>query len=111
MTTDAGIITREAGARTVMELDAQSVDFRNAESIKSSMTGLVNNGQKDVVLNLGKVSFMDSSGLSVILFGKRACEEAGGTFCVTGLQSYVSNLFNLTNLTKTVRILADENEV
>lgn len=93
-----------------MELDAPSVDFRNAESIKSSMTALVNNGQKDLILNLTKVTFMDSSGLSVILFGKRACEEVGGTFCVCGLQSYVNNLFNLTNLTKTVRILADENE-
>lgn len=110
MSLDTNLISRDNGNRTVAEIDTPNVDFRNCESIKSAIANLVATGKKDIVLNLSKVTFMDSSGLSVILFCKRACEEAGGTFFVCGLQSYVNNLFNLTNLNKTVRILTDENE-
>jgi len=46
----------------------------------------------------------------VILFCKRTCEEAGGKFGVFGLQSYVNNLVNLTNLNKTIDIFASEAE-
>jgi anti-anti-sigma factor len=110
MSTETSIITRENGGRTVVEIDSQNVDFRNCEGIKSSIANIVSSGNKNVVLNLSKVTFMDSSGLSVILFSKRTCEEAGGTFSVCNLQGYVNNLFSLTNLNKTVRILANESE-
>jgi anti-anti-sigma factor len=53
---------------------------------------------------------MDSSGLSVILFCKRACDEAGGHFGIYGLQNYVNNLVNLTNLHKTISIFQTEAE-
>jgi anti-anti-sigma factor len=53
---------------------------------------------------------MDSSGLSVILFCKRACDEVGGNFGIYGLQNYVNNLVNLTNLHKTISIFPTEAE-
>jgi anti-sigma B factor antagonist len=110
MSLETGIVTRENGSKTIVEVDTQNVDFRNCESIKSAVANIVAGGKKDIVLNLNKVSFMDSSGLSVILFCKRTCEEAGGKFSVCGLQSYVNNLVHLTNLNKTVPIHESENE-
>lgn len=110
MTSESNISSRTAGDKTIVDIDAQNVDFRNCEAIKSSVAGMVAQGQKNILLNLSKVSFMDSSGLSVILFCKRTCEEAGGTFGVYGLQNYVNNLVNLTNLNKTIDIYQDEAE-
>lgn len=111
MSSDATrILSRQSGNKTVVDIDATNVDFRNSEAIKSSVASLVNQGQKHILLNLGKVSFMDSSGLSVILFCKRACDEAGGSFGVYGLQNYVNNLVNLTNLHKTIPIFKTEAE-
>ena len=110
MTADNSIATRETGAKVIVDIETQNVDFRNCETIKSAVAGIVSGGKKDILLNLSKVSFMDSSGLSVILFCKRTCEEANGRFAVFGLQSYVNNLVNLTNLNKTIDIYKDENE-
>lgn len=110
MSSETKIASRESGLKTVVDIDAQNVDFRNCEAIKSAVAGVVAQGRKDVVLNLSKVTFMDSSGLSVILFCKRACEEAGGTFGAFGLQNYVNNLVNLTNLNKTVNIFISETD-
>ena len=111
MSSDATkIISRNCGSKTVVDIDASNVDFRNTEAIKSSVASLVSQGEKNIILNLGKVSFMDSSGLSVILFCKRTCDEAGGQFGIYGLQSYVNNLVNLTNLNKTISIYQNEAE-
>jgi len=110
MSSETKISSRDSGNKTIVDIDAQNVDFRNCEAIKSSVAGMVSQGQKNIVLNLSKVSFMDSSGLSVILFCKRTCEEADGTFGAFGLQNYVNNLVNLTNLNKTIDIYQTEAE-
>jgi anti-anti-sigma factor len=110
MSSETKIGSRQSGNKTVVDVDAQNVDFRNCEAIKSAVAGIVAQGQKNILLNLSKVSFMDSSGLSVILFCKRTCEEAAGTFGVYGLQNYVNNLVNLTNLNKTIDIFKTESE-
>ncbi len=110
MTSDSTLNHRAAGTKTIVDIEAQNVDFRNCETIKSAVAGLVNQGNKNIVLNLSKVNFMDSSGLSVILFCKRACDEVTGTFGVFGLQTYVNNLVTLTNLNKTVSIFPSEAE-
>lgn len=110
MSAETTVKTREAGSKTIVDIEVQNVDFRNCETIKSIVAGVVAQGQKNIVLNLSKVSFMDSSGLSVILFCKRTCEEVGGSFGAFGLQSYVNNLVNLTNLNKTIDIYPGEPE-
>jgi len=110
MSSETKIDSRVSGSKTIVDIDAQNVDFRNCEAIKSSVAGLTAQGQKDILLNLSKVSFMDSSGLGVILFCKRTCEDVGGTFGVYGLQNYVNNLVNLTNLNKAISIYKSEAE-
>jgi len=110
MSSETMINSRDNGSKTIVDIDAQNVDFRNCEAIKSAVAGMVVEGRSNVVLNLSKVSFMDSSGLGVILFCKRTCEEAGGKFGAFGLQNYVNNLVNLTNLNKTIDIYPSEAE-
>jgi anti-sigma B factor antagonist len=110
MSSETKIGNRQSGNKTIVDIDTQNVDFRNCEAIKSAVASMVAQGQKNIVLNLSKVSFMDSSGLSVILFCKRTCEDASGTFGVFGLQNYVNNLVNLTNLNKTIDIFGNEAE-
>jgi anti-sigma B factor antagonist len=101
---------RRENAKTVVDIEADNVDFRNAEMIKSLLADLVQKGDKELVLNLRHVNFMDSSGLSVLLSGKRVAEEAGGSFSICGLQGYVNNLINLTNLNKTIAVYPTDME-
>lgn len=104
MTGDATLKTREAGGKTIIDVDTQNIDFRNCESMKATIGNIVSEAHKDIVLNLENVNFIDSSGLSVLLFGKRSCDQAGGVFAICGLQPYVENLIKLTNLDKTLPV-------
>ena len=108
MTTYEGFITRQTDSVTVLEIDNTSVDYRNCETFKSAISTLVGNNQKHLLVNFEKVSFMDSAGLGVVLYGKRICEGAGGTFAICSVQGYVTNLFKLTNLDRAVRMYPNE---
>lgn len=110
MSRDVPVSIRDEGSKTVVNLETENVDFRNAEPLKTILADLVQEGKKNIVLNLNQVSFMDSSGLGVLLAGKRVTEEFGGSFSICGLQVYVNNLINLTNLHKTIPVYADDVE-
>jgi anti-sigma B factor antagonist len=110
MTHEVPVAVRHEGAKAIVDLETDNVDFRNADMLKSTLTDLVHAGNKNIVLNLAHVNFMDSSGLSLLLTGKRLAEEVGGTFSICGLQGYVSNLIALTNLNKTLTVYVDDLE-
>lgn len=110
MAATAEMSTRIRDAKTVVEIQAQNIDYRNSEALKSSIGNIVASGSNNLVLNLVNVSFMDSTGLSVLLFAKRSCDEAGGNFSLCHLQQYINNLVQLTNLNKVVPIFESEDE-
>lgn len=109
MTTESQISTRQDGQKTILTIESNNVDFRNAELLKNEIKELVTQGNVEIILDLSKVTFMDSAGLSVLLNGKRVTDEAKGRFSICGLQGYVNNLVTLTNLNKTIPVY--ENEV
>jgi anti-sigma B factor antagonist len=102
--------THETGKWTVLELDATSVDYRNADELKTQVSLQVKQGHKHLLFNLEQVSFMDSAGLGVLLHAKRTCEAQKGSFALASVQAYVQNLLKLTNLDKTVRSFPSEAE-
>jgi anti-sigma B factor antagonist len=90
--------------KLLLELKVANVDFRNTDALKAQISQVVAQGNAHLVLDLSQVAFMDSSGLSLILFCKRTCEEAKGTISLRTLQAYVQNLVKLTNLDRTITI-------
>ena len=107
-TDEKGFVTREKDGRTIITVDTNSIDYRNCETFKSAISTLVSNEHNDILLNLEAVSFMDSAGLGVILFGKRTCEGGNGSFSICNVQGYVTNLFKLTNMDRAIRIFPNE---
>jgi anti-sigma B factor antagonist len=65
-------------------------------------------GSAQVVVDLGEVSFIDSSGLSVLVLGMKRCREHGGDLRLCRLQAPVRMIFELTRLHQAFEILGDE---
>lgn len=61
-----------------------------------------------VVVNLKYVSFIDSSGLSMLVKGLKRCRQNGGDLYLCGLQPGVVIIFELTRLDKAFHIFDDE---
>src|ERR1035438_6770328 len=51
-----------------------------------------------IVLNLGKVDYIDSGGLGILVELRTSAQNAGGTIKLTGLTKRVSDLLQITKL-------------
>jgi anti-anti-sigma factor len=68
------------------------------------------NGEKNIVLDLSKCRYCDSSGLSAILVANRLCKNANGTFVLTGLNDAVERLITISQLDTVLNIAGSVEE-
>lgn len=83
---------------TLVRVMNDRLDTSNAPDLKSELVGINANGEKNIVLDLSRCDYCDSSGLSAILVANRLCEDAIGTFILTGLQTDVEQIIRISML-------------
>lgn len=85
------------------------LDHHEAEKLREEWRSMMyENEIKHVVLNLESLSFMDSSGLGVILGRYKETLQLGGEMVVCSVTSPVQRLFEMSGLFKIVRLEEDE---
>lgn len=77
------------------------------DSRKKSLE-VIEAGEGKLILNLTKVSFMDSSGLSVLISALKAARGKNGDVVLLGLTPPVRSLIELTRLQQIFKIFEDE---
>ncbi len=63
-----------------------------------------------IVVNLGGVSFVDSTAMATLVQGMKRCRETSGDLCLCELQQPVRMIFELTRLDRAFEIFSDEEE-
>lgn len=76
----------------------ERLDAHNSEELKTEMNRLFEQGTKDLVIDLKDVRFIDSSGLGVLVSGFKNASTRQGSLKLSGLQSQVKSMFELTRL-------------
>jgi len=93
---------------TLIQVQTEKLDTHVAPALKSELVLVSGKGEKNIILDLGKCEYCDSSGLSAILVANRLCKNAGGTFVLCCLNDAVERLITISqldtvlNITKTV---------
>jgi anti-anti-sigma factor len=96
------------GNHTLIQVLEEKLDTHIAPTLKSELVLVSGNGEKNIILDLSKCRYCDSSGLSAILVANRLCKNANGTFVLTGLNDAVERLITISqldtvlNITKTI---------
>ncbi len=88
---------------TVLEIDGR-VDTSTVSNLRNHLHETVHACQPYLVIDLTNVSFMDSSGLAVLIQGLRQCRESGGDLCLCNPQQPVRMVLELTRLDKAIEI-------
>lgn len=83
---------------TLIKVLNDRLDTSNAPDLKSELVVINTNGEKNIILDVSKCDYCDSSGLSAILVANRLCEDAIGTFILTGLQPDVEQIIRISML-------------
>ncbi len=90
----------------VLPLEGE-IDLHVSPRISASLGALIDDKPKQVVVDLTKVSYIDSSGLAVLIEGMQNVEAYGGKFALAGLQSNVRPIFEIARLDQVFRIFPD----
>lgn len=83
---------------TLIKVLNDRLDTSNAPDLKSELVAVNANGEKNIILDVSNCEYCDSSGLSAILVANRLCEDAIGTFILTGLQPDVEQIIRISML-------------
>jgi anti-anti-sigma factor len=95
---------------TLIQVLEEKLDTHIAPTLKSELVLVSGNGEKNIVLDLGKCRYCDSSGLSAILVANRLCKNANGTFVLTGLNDAVERLITISQLDTVLNIAGSMEE-
>ncbi len=90
----------------VISLDG-TLNARSADQVKEAFREAAGKGMRQVVLDLGNVPFIDSSGLAAMVSGLKTLNEKEGSLKLASLQSQADLLFKLTMFDKVFEIFAD----
>ncbi|MFW6043044.1 MAG: STAS domain-containing protein [Marinilabiliaceae bacterium] len=88
----------------VVKVLREKLDTNVAPNLKSEIVLLAGNGEKNILLDLSKCNYCDSSGLSSILVANRLCKNAEGVFVIAGLQPAVERLIAVSQLDTVLNI-------
>lgn len=94
---ELSLATRTVANHTVLEVGGE-VDVYTAPRLRERLVELVDAGARDIVVDLGRVDFLDSTGLGVLVGALKRLRAAGGTFAVVCAKEPLLKVFRITAL-------------
>lgn len=76
---------------TVMRLDGR-LDVLTAKDLETVLLSQIANGEIRIVLDFEKVEYVSSTGLRVLLEGRKALKPKGGTLALCSLPEFVESV-------------------
>ncbi len=76
----------------------ERLDAHNSGDLKVEMNRLFDEGSINLIIDLKEVRFIDSSGLGVLVSGFKNASTRQGSIKLSGLQTQVKSMFELTRL-------------
>ncbi len=102
------LTTREVGGVTIVNLSGKITLGEGGLTLREEVRKLLAAGSKKIVLNLGEVSYIDSSGLGELVSAYTAVKNAGGELKLLNLTSKVRDLLVITKLVTVFDVKDDE---
>jgi anti-sigma B factor antagonist len=90
---------RKEGDKTVLEVGGE-VDVYTAPKLREKLVELVGEGRYDIVVDMTKVEFLDSTGLGVLVGGLKRVRSHDGSLSLVCNQERILKIFRITGLTK-----------
>ena len=89
------IHTTKEGNGTVVQLQGK-VDATSAPSVEQALVGVIDQGEKRLVLDCAGLDFISSAGLRSLLLAVKKMKAAGGGISLAALQPNVKEVFDIS---------------
>ncbi|RYY34545.1 MAG: anti-sigma factor antagonist [Sphingobacteriaceae bacterium] len=92
------------------KVDITEANLNNADKFRDELVGLLDQHQKKVVVDLGSISYMDSSFLGALVSALKYAISVNSDVILVGLRKDIYELFTLIRLDKVFKIYKDFDE-
>lgn len=98
------LATELQNGRTIVSIQEERLDAHNSNELKDRIHKILEDGARSLIVDLGHVEFIDSSGLGALLSGYKNANLRSSAFALAGLQPRVRSMFELTRLHRVFEI-------
>jgi anti-sigma B factor antagonist len=102
------ITTREVGDVTIVDLRGRLIVGAEGAALRHQVRDLLYEGKNKLLLNLGQVDFIDSSGLGELVSAFTSVQKQGGDLKLLNLGKKPYDLLRITKLHTFFEIMNDE---
>jgi anti-sigma B factor antagonist len=89
---------RQAGDVTILDLSGKITIGEGSVQLRESVRRLLDEGKKKILLNLGDVSYVDSSGIGELVSSYTTTNNNGGQLKLLNLTKKIQDLLMITKL-------------
>lgn len=89
---------RKVGGITILDIGGKMVASDTGGQLKDKVTSLVAAGQKQIILNLGNLTYVDSSGLGEMVACHGTATKGGGAVKLANTGKRLQDLLVMTKL-------------
>jgi anti-sigma B factor antagonist len=101
-------ITRQVDGVTVVDLSGRITLGEGSVVLRDTIKDLLGKGHKKILLNLGDVSYIDSSGIGELVSAFTSVRNQGGELKLLNLTKKVHDLLQITKLYTVFDVKDDE---
>ncbi|MEM7184054.1 MAG: STAS domain-containing protein [Spirochaetota bacterium] len=103
------IIQRENNSIPILDIVGE-VDLYNAKEVKDILDKIIDEGKYQIILNLEKVPFMDSSGIGTLVTAMYKLKKYHGGLKVINTVGSVAKVFKMTGMDSHLEVFDTEDE-
>ncbi len=103
------ITAKENNNIVILDIEGE-IDLYNAPTLKDMIKKYMNEQKYNIIINLAKVSYIDSSGIGALISSLSNLKKYQGGLKITNVRGSVKKVFELTKLTNFFEIYEEEDE-
>jgi anti-sigma B factor antagonist len=103
MTPNFEMLIKQEEAATVIEL-VGDLDFHTARRLRETLLELHAEGSNNVVLDMSRLEFIDSSGLSVLVAGLKRLRNSDGNLSLRAVPEQTKRVLEVSGLSRVLSV-------
>lgn len=101
------INARKADGAEIIDL-AGSLDIYTSIDLKNFFEQNVTENNKDVIINMEKLNYIDSSGIGMLIKQLNYVQELNGTLLIANMKPAIEKVFKVAGLTSYFQTMSEE---
>ena len=107
---ELNISERHVGDVTILDMDGKITIGEGSVALRTAIRRLLEEGKKQILLNLAKVGYIDSSGIGELVSSYTAINKEGGELKLLNLTQKLQDLLTITKLLTVFDVYESEEE-